>query len=726
MPEKTLYIAFYWHMHQPNYRDPFTGELCLPWVRLHGSKDYLDMMLLLEDFPEIHQTFNLVPSLLDQLIAYTDRGAKDRHLELTLKEPSSLTEQERIFILENFFLANWDTMVKPYPRYHELLVKRGMSYSKQDLMRIHRYFTDKDLRDLQVWFNLVWIDPMFINSDPSLKELFKKGSDFTEQDKALVIERQFQILKRIIPTYKGFYQKGQVELSVTPFYHPILPLLWDTNKARIAMPEVVLPKRRFSYPQDAVAQIRKAIEFFKGLFGRPPKGMWPSEGSVCEDVVRAIGEEGIQWIATDEDVLSASLGYGLRDLDGNVTNPVALYRPYSFAGVNLFFRDHRLSDQIGFVYSGWDAQSAVNDFIGRLSYIRDRLPDDRKYVVPVILDGENAWEYYKNDGHDFLRLLYETLSKDKRFKTVTLSEFLSICGGNLDRLSRLHAGSWIYANFGVWIGHEEDNLSWDYLTQTREDLERFVAEHPKVDVSEAWEAIYAAEGSDWNWWYGDDHSTDTAQEFDELYRKHLMKVYEVIGKEIPPHLYVPILMEDRGVLPMKTIKGFIYPKFDGLVTSYYEWLNAGYLDHKQSGGSMHRSEGLITGVYYGFNEESLFLRIDPMRPFNQHNDSLTVEIRIVKPSEIKYSVVIERNSCKASLYVKRDGQWVYTKDISDVAVDEILEIGLGFDELGCGIGEEIQLAIQLIKRGEEVERCPCRGYLSLLRPSPEYEKIMWQ
>ncbi len=725
MSTKTLYVAFFWHMHQPSYRDPFTGQFCLPWVRLHGTKDYLDMMLLLEDYPKIHQTFNIVPSLIDQLIAYTDKGAMDRHLELTLKTPSELTEQERIFLIENFFLANWDTMVRPYKRYHELLIKRGLRYSRQDLGRIHRYFTDTDLRDLQVWFNLVWIDPMFVNKDPVINGLFKKGEGFTEDDKKAVINKHLEILRQIIPTYKSFYQRGQVELSVTPYYHPILPLLWDTNNARIAMPEVRLPRRRFSYPQDAIAQISSGITFFTNVFGKKPQGMWPSEGSVCEDVVKAIGKEGIKWIATDEEVLAASLGYGFRDQQGNLNNPSALYRPYEYGGVSIFFRDHRLSDQIGFVYSGWDATKAVGDFMGRLSHIRDILPGDRDYVVPVILDGENAWEYYKNDGQDFLRLLYKTLSNDDRFRVVTMSEFLSQRGKG-EKLQRLHAGSWINANFGVWLGHEEDNLSWDYLAQTREDLERFAADNKDKDLSEAWQAIYAAEGSDWNWWYGDEHSTDTAQEFDELYRKQLMKVYSVIGKEVPPHLYVPILLEDRGVSPMTEIKGFIYPKIEGLVTSYYEWLDAAFMDHKQSGGSMHKSEGFIVGMHYGFNEASFFVRLDPLYPFDKSPDKLLIEVKLIKPKELKYAVFIHNDHIKASVMVMQDNQWVMEKDTVKVAAKDIFELQIDFDDIGCAVGEEIQFSVQVMKNGDEVERCPWRGYITFNRPSPDYEKMMWQ
>ncbi|MFQ3573423.1 MAG: glycoside hydrolase family 57 protein [Thermodesulfovibrionales bacterium] len=724
MSENPLYIAFFWHMHQPQYRDPLSGQYRLPWVRLHGTKDYLDMLLILDEFPEIHQTFNIVPSLFDQLIDYTDRGAKDKHLILTLKSPSDLTEEERIFVVENFFLANWDTMVKPYPRYHELLIKRGVRFSKQDIKRIHKYFTDEDLRDLQVWFNLVWIDPMFVRREPFLQEMFKKGSYFTEEEKAEVINQQYKILRDIIPSYRRAFQSGKVELSVTPFYHPILPLLWDTNNAKIAMPNVVLPKRRFSHPEDAQKQISLGIEFFTNLFGKKPNGMWPSEGSVCEDVAKEIRRQGIKWIATDEDVLSASLGYALRDSSGFVVSPDALYKPYDYEGLKIFFRDHRLSDQIGFVYSGMNAQDAVNDFMNRLNGIRNSLPKDNLFVVPIVLDGENAWEYYLNDGHDFLRLLYQTISKDKRFKAVTMSEFLST-SSNIGKIHRLHAGSWIYANFAVWIGHEEDNIAWDYLSQVREDLERFILENPSVDVSEAWMSIYAAEGSDWNWWYGDDHSTDTAEEFDELFRRHLMKVYQVIGKEIPPFLYVPVLLEDKGVLPVTEIKGFIYPKIDGIVTTYYEWLSSAFIEHKQSGGSMHKTEGFITGMYYGFNEKAFYVRLDAIHPFKDIKEPMVVEVNMAKPSGYRYRIVSKDNQISSNLLTLKDGKWIKKDIVINVAIEDVFELEILFDDIACKINDEVQFSVHIMKNGDEIERCPWRGHVIFSRPSPDYEKMMW-
>ncbi len=719
-----LYIAFLWHMHQPYYKDPFTGVYRLPWVRLHGTKDYLDMVKILEEFPSIKQTFNLVPSLLEQLKDYTENNATDRYLDLSLKEPADLMESERMFIVENFFLANWDNMIKPFPRYYELLVKRGYRFTKGDIVRISKYFTDYDIRDLQVLFNLSWIDPMFRESDPVLKELSKKERGFTEEEKHFVIKKQFEILKNIIPEYKKMYDSGQIELSVTPFYHPILPLLWDTDSAKIAMPQIRLPKKRFSYPEDAVKQIAMALDYFEKIFEHRPLGMWPSEGSVSADVVRAMHAEGIKWIATDEEVLARSLERQLRSPEGYLTDARSLYRHYQFNNVSVIFRDHKLSDLIGFVYSGWEPAKAVENFIGKLIQIRNTLPKDRAYLVPIILDGENCWEYYKNDGHDFLRGIYRALSADSRFKTVTISEFIREHGSG-EPLPKLHTGSWINANFGIWIGHEEDNMAWDYLTQTRKDLEAFAKNNPEKDITKAWNAIYAAEGSDWNWWYGDEHTTETQTDFDELFRRYLMQVYKIMGKDIPSHLYVPVLLEDRSIAPTTQAKGFIYPNIDGFVTSYFEWYQGAMLDTKKSGGSMHKSESFIRGLYYGFNKDNLYVRIDPSIPFTEMQEHIIIYINIVHPFTFRIVFNLSESPSNATIYEMAAEKWVMAKHIENVAAKDIFEIEIPFVDIKTQENDEIHFSVDIMRNGEEVERCPWRGYITVTVPTPHYETLMW-
>lgn len=723
MSDSPLFVAFLWHMHQPFYKDPFTGKYRLPWVRLHGTKDYLDMAIILEGYPGIKQTFNLVPSLIEQILDYTDNNATDTFLEVTVKRASDLAEYEKVFILENFFLANWDTMVKPFPRYFELLSKRGFSFSKGDLCRIARYFTDRDFLDLQVLFNLVWIDPMFRDKDSFLIELVRKGKNYSEDEKGLLIEKQISILKAIIPKYRELSDSGQIEISTTPFYHPILPLLWNTELARIPSPDIRLPKRKFSYPDDARHQIRTAIDCFEKTFGRRPSGMWPSEGSVCEDVVREIHSAGIEWIATDEDVLSRSLSRDLRGSSGCLIDPDILYSAYDFSGMSIVFRDHKMSDLIGFAYSGWDPKSAAGDLINRLAGIHDSLTGNEPHIVPIILDGENAWEYYRNDGHDFFNYLYEGISKNARLRAATVSEYLRE-NRSRKNLGRLHAGSWINANFNVWIGHDEDNTAWDYLAETRDALETFRRANPDRDIDAARKALHVAEGSDWNWWYGDEHSTENAKEFDELFRLNLMKVYKEIGMDIPPHLHIPILREDRAAAPSIEIRGFIYPKIDGVMTNYFEWNQAAYMDVGRSGGSMHMSESLIFRIYYGFNQDALFIRLDPKGSFDNFPDEAVFSIDVISPNILRAEIPL-RKSPDARLMSKSGDIWTETGKKIEAAIDDILECAIPFSYMEAKENDELNVFVSIRKDSDEIERCPWRGYVKITVPNPDFEAMMW-
>jgi alpha-amylase/alpha-mannosidase (GH57 family) len=372
-----------------------TGSYILPWVRMHGIKDYYDMPALLTDFPEIHQTFNLVPSLLKQIRDYVENGATDRFLALTLKPAAELNPDDKLFLLKNFFMANWDTMIKPYPAYWQLLDRRGHSVSPEDLRNAVRYYTTQDYLDLQVWFNLAWFDPLFKNGDALLRGMVKKGSGFSENEKALLVQKQREVMALIIPEYQRLAGLGRIELTTTPFYHPILPLLYDTDLAKAAVPDIRLPVNRFVHPEDAEAQLKAAMAYHEKLFGSRPAGMWPSEGSVAEEIIPLLAKEGIQWIGTDEGVLARSLGANFeRDLAGSLKNPEVLYKPY-LAGkgekrVSIVFRDRTLSDLVGFVYSKWDYRNAVNDLIDRLHRVRREVKDG-PHLVSIILDGENAW-----------------------------------------------------------------------------------------------------------------------------------------------------------------------------------------------------------------------------------------------------------------------------------------------------------------------------------------------
>jgi alpha-amylase/alpha-mannosidase (GH57 family) len=492
-------------MHQPYYRNLLTGETNLPWVRLHGVKDYLDMVTILEKYPAIHQTFNVVPSLLEQLDFYIENKSDEKFLKLSEKRADALTADERQFIIDNFFMVDVRRVISIHPRYFELYL----------MSKIKREFSNQDILDLQVWFNLSWIDPSFRESMKELRLLVKKARFFDEDDKKTVLEKQIDILRKIIPTYKEFQDKGQIEISVTPFYHPILPLLYNSKIARGAYKNTILPQKKFKYPADSLWHVTEAAKYYESIFKRKPLGMWPSEEAVSRHVLPFFMKNGINWIVTDETII-------LRTLKRKKRQAEDIYKPYLFECKNgkltILFRDKNISDLLSFVYEHWDADKAVDDFMGHLVDI-NKYFKGKDCLVVVALDGENAWEYYKNDGIDFLNLLYSTISESKFIKAVTVSEYLSL-NPSRTTINKLSPGSWIDGNFTKWIGNPTKNKAWELLFEARRLLD-------KVDSPSelAWKQIRILEGSDWFWWYG-----DKQRQFDELFRMHLKNFYKIINK----------------------------------------------------------------------------------------------------------------------------------------------------------------------------------------------------
>ena len=366
------HVALLWHMHQPYYEDLATREHILPWVRLHALKDYYGMVAILREFPAVRMTFNLVPSLLVQLEAFAADRARDRFLELSLKPADALTPEEVDFVLANFFHAQRQHMIDLYPRYGELLARRGgTAATAADRRAAAARFTADDLRDLQVWHKLAWIDPLYLDHDPRVRALVAKGRGFSEDDKATLRTVELELLNKVIPEYRDAAARGQIEVSASPFYHPILPLLCDTDVYRRTHPDSRMPRERFTRPGDAAMQLERAAAYHERLFGRRPVGLWPSEGSVSDEMVPLAAAAGFRWMATDELILARTLGLTFsRDGRGHVEQPERLYKPYVVraggAQVACAFRDHVLSDLIGFTYSGWPAEAAAEDFVLRL------------------------------------------------------------------------------------------------------------------------------------------------------------------------------------------------------------------------------------------------------------------------------------------------------------------------------------------------------------------------
>jgi alpha-amylase/alpha-mannosidase (GH57 family) len=546
---KKLYVAFVWNQHQPYYLDTLRGELIMPWVRLHASKDYYQMAAILEDYPKIKQTFSLSPSLLEQLQVYLEHRAVDYYLKV-MKRAGELDEAEKRFLLQHYFDIQWDRVVFKYKHYHQLLKRQGFVTEPEETVKALHDFTAQDYLDLQVWFNLVWIDPEIRAKDLFLNGLVEKGRGFTESDKDELMRRQFSILEKIIPLHCDLQQNGQIEVITTAYYHPIIPLLVDNHSALRSSPGLPLPER-FRFKEDAEAQVKMAVEHYAQTFGRKPSGFWPPEQAVSPEMIPLIVDQGLQWTISDEQILVKSTDAEIfRDGYGHVLNPDLLYRPYLASGegaeIPIIFRDHHLSDRIGFVYQGMSGEDAAGDLVHRLHKINKNLQQtSENHLVTIALDGENAWEWYPGEKTEFLHSLYRRLSEDQILETVTVGDFLKK-NPPQRRISHLATGSWVDHSLTRWIGTDNKNIIWDYLLEARNKIRDCQEQgFEKQKIEKAFRNIYQAEGSDFPWWV-DSMPYYLAAPFEALFRKHLVNVYKDLELEPPASLYKPIIGPQPG------------------------------------------------------------------------------------------------------------------------------------------------------------------------------------
>jgi alpha-amylase/alpha-mannosidase (GH57 family) len=660
-----LKLALVWHLHQPDYTDPVTGRPAMPWTRLHALKDYVDMAAHLARHPAVRATFNVVPVLLDQLerLAAPD-APSDRFLELAEKPAATLTDEERAFVVANFFSLHLPTMAHDLRRLVEL---HGRPAGAFDVGA---------LRDLQVLFHLAWSGPT-LRADPLVKRLVAKGRGFHEDDKAQLFARQREFLRDVLPAWKDLAATGQVEFGVSPYFHPILPLLCDLESARDALPGLALPPARFRHPEDGRVQLTGGLAAFERTFGRPAAGGWPSEGAISEEALRQMAAAGYRWAASDEDVLFASLG--------EPRSVERLLRPWRFErGPVLLFRDHDLSDRIGFMYASRDPGEAARDFVDRLLHLRDLAPDDgSEPVVSVILDGENAWERYPDHAAPFFDALYGALAAEPLIRTVTASEAADPDAAA--PLPRVSAGSWIYRNLATWIGHQEKNRAWELLSAARSAVAAAAGapswEHP------AWRAVFAAEGSDWFWWFGDDHPTPNADEFDALFRSKLAAAYAAIGHPIPDAVRQPVRRGESKPHPAPT--GIVRPTLDGRVTDYFEWQTAGRIEAVY--GAMHAGARLVRQVLFGTDGASLYLRVDPFEPGALDGASVRIEIAGRTPVE--------------------------AGELGETARDRVVEIAIPLAGIGA-LEAPIRFAVSAERPEGAHQRIPSDGFAELAAGDP--------
>src|ERR1700751_3265231 len=582
-----IHLAVLWHMHQPQYRDPETGTYVLPWTRLHATKDYWGMVKLLEEFPRFHATVNMVPSLCMQLEEYASGKFNEPWFTLAFKNANELTREHKTEILARAFQVNHERLMSRWARFVELYEWSLPAGGAQALIT----FTARDWRDLQVLSQLAWMDEEWFTKDEVVSRLANRGKDFTEKDKAALKAKQLELIGMVLPECRRAAARGQVEISTTPFYHPILPLLCDSDIARVANPGTPLPRRAFRRPEDAREQLRRAKENHERGFG------------------------------TDEGVLGRTLNVGFfRDASGIAANAERLYEPwrlqFATTGITGLFRDHHLSDLIGFVYSRMDAVAAAAALHGRLRHIGESVRTDHPLTVCLFLDGENAWESYPGNGRQFLREFYRRISNDEDFRALTASETIA-AAGNVPITPGIFPASWINANFDVWIGHQEDVTAWDFLWDAREAYARAVEASEKKrtnapgpeGLAEAQESLLAAEGSDWTWWYGPEHSTANDEEFDALYRKHLTGVYLALGGVAPDELAKPIKRQPERALHLSPSE-YLRVDVNGRDSSYFEWLGAALYAPERRSGAMHGRTYYLRELRYGFEPERFCVRLD--------------------------------------------------------------------------------------------------------------------
>ena len=731
---KTAHICFLWHMHQPYYTDPVAGSASMPWVRLHATKAYYDMAYGLEKFPAVKATFNFTPSLLRQLHEVGSGTVRDLFWEHAQRPAADLRPEEKAFLVRHFFSANWATMVHPYPRYHELLVKRGADTSGHDLERVARQFSTQDLLDLQTWHNLAWFGYGAVSRYPCLAALRAKNRGFTEEDKQEVLALQLVAVQEIIPLYRRLLERDQIELTTTPFFHPILPLLIDTDFTRRARPDLPLPTR-FHAADDAETQLRRAVEFHTATFGRPPVGLWPSEGSVCPELIPLLPKVGLRWLATDEGILARSLDAAQQPWQRQQD----LYQPYSVGPegqeVTILFRDREISDAFGFVYHKTTPEMAADDVLRRLRQIIQDT-QQKQVTITIVLDGENPWEHYHEGGERFLSLLYKacstgTLDSDAvRATTATVSEALEAAPATR-RVSHLHSGSWINQDYKIWIGHQEDNRGWDLISHTRSRLAEISATLTPERAQAAWDELYAAEGSDWFWWYGDDFDSGYNEEFDRLFRTHLRNVWTIAGLNPPDLLNQPICPPrgapetDQVTAPLALLR----PSIDGLVTNFFEWRGAGRITTQPPLGAMWKAEGVLTDIHFGWSLDHLHLRLDPDEQSQPRQAGLTVELQLQTPEHLYgLSFPLAPSGSNQFLLSRRlaSGHWQEIGHSLSICHRNIVELAVPFTDLQLTAGQEIHMTILVIEHGLEVARYPHHKPATFLVPGPDFEANLWR
>ncbi|MEN8175852.1 MAG: glycoside hydrolase family 57 protein [Pseudomonadota bacterium] len=551
--KRRLPVVFCWHMHQPDYRGPEGGDYQLPWVYLHGIKDYVDMAAHLEANPKARAVVNFVPVLLEQIADYAaqirrwlDTGERIGDPLLAALAGPGVPEDcyERHAVVRACRKANKTHLIDRFGHFHDLV---KLSALGDEHPHYCEYYSEQYFVDLLVWYHIAWMGETVRDKDARLKALMEKSREFNQDDRRMLVTLIGELMDAIVPRYKRLAEQGRVELSVTPYAHPIVPLLIDFETAREAIPDAALPESE-GYPEGedrAVWHVERGLEVFEEFFGFRPKGCWPAEGAVSTEGLELLHGSGFRWVASGQQVLHNTLQQQRED-ELPLQWP---HRPYRIGDSRscVFFRDEGLSDLIGFTYSDWHAEDAVNNFVSHLETIHANTEEIPEAVAAIIMDGENAWEYYPGNGSYFLKALYAKLADHPLIELTTFSTFLDTVPCPKESLTGVVTGSWVYGTLSTWIGDPDKNRAWDMLVEAKETFDRVIASGRLSDEErdDAEQQLAICEGSDWFWWFGDYNPSDTVSDFESLYRRQLELLYRIL-KETPPAYLEEVFAHGSG------------------------------------------------------------------------------------------------------------------------------------------------------------------------------------
>ncbi len=742
MNKHKLSLAIYWHMHQPVYE--LEGTYLMPWVRLHAVKDYLDMALILEKFPNLKLNFNIVPALLDSIIDYAENNCHDIHSELTASDTESLNDEEKAFILNNFFSSKYETMIYRSENYKNLFQKR---FAK-DVPNIEE-FSEEEYSDLMALFNLVWIDPVHFERYPRLKELWEKQRGYTKDDRLEILDIQKQIIREIIPAYRKYIQQGRIELTTSPYYHAILPILIDVKASvKSVMTTEGLPQS-LGMLDDAKLQIRSALDRIEEVFGVRPKGIWPPELCLGPKTLNILAKEGIKWTISDEGVLSNSINFDfIRDFKGNLNDPYHLLKVYTYqtkeSDIDIIFRDRSIPNLINFEYAGINSEMASGDLYDKIKTIQNKLlvSPDETHLLTIASDCENCWENYQNDGRDFLENFYSLIVNDETLETVLISDYID-SDKHKKSLKKIHSGSWIDKTFQYWIGEPEKNKAWALLKKTKDDFEEFAKDNKNnPNLAIAKRELLIAEGSDWFWWYGEPNNSGQDFVFDYMFRERLKNVYLILGLNYPEYLDTTLI---RAIeVPFKHPKRNISPRMDGLISSNDDWYNAGSISMLD--GPVFRENKNVDKILFGCDNDNIYFRlhvnkgsgeisfIDRINQFyiytrNSVRIGERAFIRLISKTDNPYPILLEKFEHELTLTLIKDtlypirltsvlhpNMWTLgNPDGIEIIYKEVIDIRIPFEKLGIMPGESVEFFMANTDSGVKNTYIPQEILLSLSR-----------